>query len=142
VGPTRGTYDHPLQVAFARGAWPSPHLLPHGGGVRPMATLLPALGSSIGPPPFSVCRRRRSSTAHPSSPSIAVGVLPHLAPRPCGCRREREGPTDGHGSGAFASTRHHVPLLHIPSQEPKMQVDVVARWRDLLHSRKRAGVQV
>jgi hypothetical protein len=63
VGPTRGTYDHPLQVAFARGAWPSPHLLPHGGGVRPMATLLPALGSSMGPPPFSVCRRRRSSTA-------------------------------------------------------------------------------
>jgi hypothetical protein len=38
-----------------------------------------------------------------------------------------------------------VPLLqHVtaysPSQEPKMQVDAVARWRDPLHSsRKRAG---
>jgi hypothetical protein len=69
----------PLQVAFARGAWPSPPLLPRSGGVRPMVTLLPAPGSSTGPPPLYVCLWQRSSAAHPSSPSIAVGVLSPLA---------------------------------------------------------------
>jgi hypothetical protein len=115
MGPTRGTCDLPLQVAFARGAWPSP------------SSSFPRrwCGFHGDPPPRTWFQQGPASSlyvpvaAHPSSPSIAVGVLPPLAPRPRGDRREREGPTDGHGSDAFASARHRVPLLHIQSQEPK-----------------------